>query len=221
MSRWEWLLWNYRFTVLFVTFTQDRVEYDVGSEDTTCLCINCKAKELPCLQPYHSRVVEQHVYVWKSRIEGFGLFARHSMRENDIICLYSGERRSDAVEETNKYTCRIQGDSKGSESFYIDGQDQPYYSGRWINHSNDPNARLVVPLGGVCDKVSQHHKMCNPCRMYQTYREKRGNLRRLWRSFSVQVKGVWFKVIESLWCCVYVKRVRHQVWIILNTRLMI
>ena len=134
---------------MFVTFTQDRVEYDVGSEDTTCLCINCKAKELPCLQPYHSRVVEQHVYVWKSRIEGFGLFARHSMRENDIICLYSGERRSDAVEETNKYTCRIQGDSKGSESFFIDGQDQPYYSGRWINHSNDPNARLVVPLGGV------------------------------------------------------------------------
>ena len=133
---------------MFVTFTQDRVKYDVGSEDTTCWCANCKVKELPCLQPYHSRVVEQHVYVWKSPIEGFGLFARHSMREKDIICLYSGERRTDAV-EGNKYTCKIQGDSKGSEPFYIDGQDKPYYSGRWLNHSIDPNARLVVPLGGV------------------------------------------------------------------------
>ena len=70
------------------------------------------------------------------------------MRKNDIICLYSGERRTDVV-EGNNYTCKIQGDPKGSKTFYIDGRDKPYYSGRWINHSKAPNARLVVPLGGV------------------------------------------------------------------------
>ena len=129
-------------------FTQDRVFYDAGSEDTRCLCIHCKVKGLPCLQPYHSRVVEQHVYVWKSTTHGFGLFARHSMRVNDIICLYSGERRTSVV-EGNNYTCKIQGDSKGSETFYIDGRNKPYYSGRWINHSTVPNASLIVPLGGV------------------------------------------------------------------------
>ena len=147
MGRWD-CYQIVAFIVLFVTFTQDRILCDVGSEDTTCLCVHCKVKGLPCLQPYHSRVVEQHVSVWKSTTHGFGLFARHPMRVKDIICLYSGERRTDAV-EGNNYTCKIQGDSKGSETFYIDGRDKPYYSGRWINHSNDPNARLVVPLGGV------------------------------------------------------------------------
>ena len=113
------------------------------------LCVHCKVKGLPCLQPYHSRVVEQHVYVCKSTTHRFGLLTRHSMWTKDIICLYSGERRTNTV-EGNNYTCRIQGDSKGSETFYWwSGRDKPYYSGRWINHSNVPNTRLIVPLGGV------------------------------------------------------------------------
>ena len=139
----------YVIVVYYVMFTQDRILYDSGSEDSTCLCVHCKVKGLPCLQPYYSRLVEQHVYVWKSKIHRFGLFAQHSMRVKDIICLYSGERRTKAV-EGNNYTCKIQqGDSKRNETFYIDGRDKPYYSGRWINHSTAPNARLIVPLGGV------------------------------------------------------------------------
>lgn len=136
---------------------QDRISHGVISEGSTCLCYSCTVKVGSCLQPYHSRVFERHVYVWESPIHGFGLFARHSMRVKDIICLYSGQRRTSA-DEGNEFICKVQGDTKGNETFFIDGQDKPYYSGRWANHSHDPNARLVVPLGGV---ISCHdNKKC-------------------------------------------------------------
>ena len=137
---------------------QDRIYHGVASEGTTCSCYHCNVKGgNSCLQPYHSSVFERHVYVWKSPIDGFGLFARHPMRVKDIICLYSGERRTSA-DEGNEFICKVEGDRKGSENLFIDGRDKPYYSGRWANHSDDPNARLVVPLGGV---ISCHdNKKC-------------------------------------------------------------
>ena len=133
---------------LFVMFVQDRIWFATSSENTTCLCYHCtKCQEgLSCLQPLHSTIFEQHVYVSKSLVHGFGLFARHSMREKDIICLYSGEHRTSVV-EGNRYTCSVH--TKTGEILFIDGQDKPYYSGRWANHSTVPNARLVVPLGGL------------------------------------------------------------------------
>ena len=93
----------------------------------------------------------------RSDVHGIGLFATKRIKKKDIICLYSGERRLSA-DEGNEFICKVEGDTKGSETFFIDGRDKPYYSGRWINHSNDPNARLVVPLGGV---ISCHdNKKC-------------------------------------------------------------
>lgn len=122
------------------------------------MCHNCTTvKELPCLQPFHSTIFEQHVYVSKSTVHGFGLFARHLMREKDIICLYSGERRTSIV-QGNDYICKVEGDTDRTESFFIDGQDKPYYSGRWSNHSIVPNARLTVPLGGVL--ICHDNKKC-------------------------------------------------------------
>lgn len=139
-------------------FVQDRIYHGVVSEGTTCLCYRCNVEGgMSCLQPYHSSVFEQHVYVWESPIHGFGLFARHSMRVKDIICLYSGERRT-SVDEGNEFICKVEGDTKGSETFFIDGRDKPYYSGRWTNHSDDPNARLIVPLGGVI--TCHNNKKC-------------------------------------------------------------
>lgn len=140
-------------------FVQDRIRYSTKCEGTACLCYHCTAaKGLPCLQPYHATIFEQHVYVHKSPIHGYGLYARHAIRVKDIICLYSGERRTSVV-EGNNFICKVHtSDTKGSEVFFIDGQDTPHFSGRWANHSHVPNARLTVPLGGV---ISCHdNKKC-------------------------------------------------------------
>ena len=131
--------------------------YCPRSKSTTCLCHNCTLKTIPCLQPYHSSVFERHVYIAESSVHGYGLFARSPIRVKDIICLYSGDRRSSAI-EGNDYICKVTSCVQGVEPFFIDGKDKPYYSGRWANHSNFPNARLVVPLGGV---ISCHdNKKC-------------------------------------------------------------
>jgi len=63
------------------------------------------------------------------------------MKRSDIICLYSGVSRKKG-ESTGDFTCR-------TNICDIDGGDVDNYSGRWINHSYSPNARLVVPIGGL------------------------------------------------------------------------
>ena len=137
---------------------QDRVSDSIDtSVFTKCECYNCERnrynchrKVVPtsCLQPYHSSVFERNVYVWRSPIHRYGLFAQNRMKNKDIICLYSGERRVDAVEGHN-YTCKIKSVTTTEPDFYIDSQDPDNFSGRWANSSKTPNARLVIPLGGV------------------------------------------------------------------------
>ncbi len=81
------------------------------------------------------------MFVWRSNVHGYGLFARKNMTPGDIICLYSGSRRK-ADQVTGDFVCDIHGDP----SQKIDGRDLDNYSGRWINHSITPNARLCNPL---------------------------------------------------------------------------
>ena len=64
------------------------------------------------------------------------------MQPGNIICLYSGFLRK-ANEVTGNFVCDVHGDP----SQKIDGRDLDNYSGRWINHSITPNARLCNPLG--------------------------------------------------------------------------
>ena len=64
------------------------------------------------------------------------------MQPGDIICLYSGFLR-----KTNKVIGNFVCDVHGNPYRKIDGQDVDNYSGRWINHSITPNARLCIPLG--------------------------------------------------------------------------
>ena len=90
--------------------------------------------------------MEMNAFVWKSSVHGFGLFSRKHLRPGDIICLYSGTVGSSQTE--NAFTCKVDGAEHGS-TFMIDSSDHDNYSGRWINHSCVPNARLVVPIGGV------------------------------------------------------------------------
>ena len=127
---------------------QDRVSHSIDTPIATkCPCYNCQKKVVPCLQPYHSRVFEQNVYVWTSPIHRYGLFALKSMNSKDIICLYSGERRADPV-EGHDYTCTVKSVTTEPD-FVIDSEDPNNHSGRWANCSTNPNARLTIPLGGV------------------------------------------------------------------------
>ena len=63
------------------------------------------------------------------------------MKHKDIICLYSGVSRKKG-ESTGDFTC-------STSICDIDSGDVNNYSGRWINHSYTPNARLVIPIGGL------------------------------------------------------------------------
>ena len=129
---------------------QDRVLRCIDIKGIRCLCYNCteQQKRVPCLQPHHATVFEQNVYVWRSQIHNFGLFARNNMLPKDIICLYSGVRREEPI-EGNVFTCKIKSITVDTQDFYIDSNDPQNYCGRWMNHSKSPNARLVIPLGGV------------------------------------------------------------------------
>lgn len=63
------------------------------------------------------------------------------MKRSDLICLYSGFSRKKG-ESTGDFTC-------STNTCDIDSGDVNNYSGRWMNHSCTPNARLVVPIGGL------------------------------------------------------------------------
>ena len=128
-----------------------------------CLCYNCvttkdevSRKTLPCLQPYHKTHLEKNVFVWKSSVHGYGLFALKQLQQHDIICLYSGEIGSSQTD--NAFTCKVRGGSPDEDDILIDSSDHDNYSGRWLNHSRVPNARLVVPFKGIirCLKTNKH-----------------------------------------------------------------
>ena len=117
-----------------------------------CVCYNCfdDGDHLilngnPCLQPYYKTCMERNVFVWKSPVHGFGVYARKRLRPKEIICLYSGKPGSS--ETDNPFICKVDGEEDGS--ILIDASDPNNYSGRWINHSFVPNARLVVPICGL------------------------------------------------------------------------
>ena len=81
-------------------------------------------------------------------MHGIGLFATKRIKKKDIICLYSGDIVSEMHAETTKsnYLVEI---GVGKRTLFIDGQNTKNFSGRWINHHFQPNARLVQPAGGI------------------------------------------------------------------------
>ena len=138
------------------TTNSDVVKTPTDGSPFTCPCQHCFFKELvddilhkniqvrqfKCLQPFHMMVVERNVFVWSSTIHGHGLFARKKLKPFDIICLYSGDLHNKDWTISGDFTCQI-------DQGFIDSSDRwNNFSGRWMNHSCSPNARLVVPLGG-------------------------------------------------------------------------
>ena len=96
------------------------------------------------MQPYFRTGLEHNVFASQSRAHGIGLFTRKNLKVKDIICLYSGKVVSENTE--GKYIVEV---STTEGKMFIDGQDINNFSGRWINHSIRPNARLVQPVGGI------------------------------------------------------------------------
>ena len=96
------------------------------------------------MQPYLPTGFEPNVFARKSTVDGIGLFAGKRLQKEDIICLYSGNVVSETTE--SKYVVKV---SDQNGSILIDGHDVDNFSGKWINHSLRPNARLVKPIGGI------------------------------------------------------------------------
>lgn len=85
-------------------------------------------------------------------MHGMGLFARRNLQKKDIICFYSGDVPLKNIK--SKYIAEVK-DLKG-EIILIDGDDVKNFSGRWMNHSARPNARLVKPIGGILRYDKKH-----------------------------------------------------------------
>ena len=114
----------------------------------------------PCLQPYRTSVLEQNVFVWRSKIHNYGLFARKSIAKGDIICLYSGSLHENIATNKSDFICTIQHNNK---KYHIDSNDILNYSGRWCNHSVVPNARLLVPRIGILKLRTGQHAILVEC----------------------------------------------------------
>ena len=113
-----------------------------------------------CLQPYHYSVLERNVFVWRSKIHNYGLFARKTMVKGDIICLYSGSLHTNILNNKGDFICSI---ALNNKKYYIDARDILNYSGRWCNHSVVPNARLLVPLRGILKLKTGQHAILIQC----------------------------------------------------------
>ena len=76
----------------------------------------------------------------ESGVHGIGLFASKRIQKRDIICLYSGK----LVKENTKsdFVANV---IVSKTKMFIDGRDVNNFSGRWINHRLNPNARLIQP----------------------------------------------------------------------------
>ena len=111
---------------------------------TCCHCYHCRNPELSlqCLQPFYQQ--EPDVFVSKSSLHGFGLFAETNIREGTTICLYSGSRTTKdlntMIDNEMSFWATIVEDDGNYWS--IDSTKPNNHSGRWCNHSHKPNAEL-------------------------------------------------------------------------------
>ena len=87
--------------------------------------------------------LEHNVVARESKVHGIGLFARKRIKKGDIICLYSGKLVSENTKSDFVANVIV-----SKRKMFIDGRDVDNFSGRWINHRLNPNARLTQPWEG-------------------------------------------------------------------------
>ena len=106
-----------------------------------CQCHNCSQENgKPCLQPLFKTGLEHNVVARESEVHGIGLFASKRIQKGDIICLYSGILAKENTE--SDFVANV---TVSEQKMFIDGRDVNNFSGRWINHRLNPNARLIQP----------------------------------------------------------------------------
>ena len=106
-----------------------------------CQCHNClQGNGKPCLQPLFKTGLEHNVVARESKVHGIGLFASKRIQKRDIICLYSGKLVKKNTESDFVANVIVSNTKK-----FIDARDVKNFSGRWINHRLNPNARLIQP----------------------------------------------------------------------------
>ena len=106
-----------------------------------CQCHNClQGNGKPCLQPLFKTGLEHNVVARESKVHGIGLFASKRIQKRDIICLYSGTLVKENTESDFVANVIVSNTKK-----FIDARDVKNFSGRWINHRLNPNARLIQP----------------------------------------------------------------------------
>ena len=106
-----------------------------------CQCHNCSQENgKPCLQPLFKTGLEHNVVARESEVHGIGLFASKRIQKHDIICLYSGTLVKENTESDFVANVIV-----SNTKMFIDGRDVNNFSGRWINHRLNPNARLIQP----------------------------------------------------------------------------
>ena len=95
-------------------------------------------------QPYAHFECERDVYVARSHISGYGLFAKTNIRRHSIACMYSGKLvRHAEIPDSNTWIAHI------DNVWGIDAQDEKNLSGRWANHSLRNNAKIALPNDGI------------------------------------------------------------------------
>jgi len=145
---------------------QDRINAiiakDVEELSNDCVCDNCFEEEGGrCLQPYYKTGLEHNVFARSSDVHGIGLFSRKHLKQGDIICLYSGTTTISSTQ--SEFIAKVMVSTDPDQKIFIDSVDTDNFSGRWINHSIYPNARLVLPIGGLLTYKDQRVAILVEC----------------------------------------------------------
>lgn len=95
-------------------------------------------------QPFAHFHCEKDVYVAKSRISGYGLFAKNFIPKDSMACYYSGALvRLAQTPDSNDWVAHV------DKVWGIDAQSMHNLSGRWANHSLAHNAKIAMPDAGL------------------------------------------------------------------------
>ena len=116
-------------------------------------------------QPFAHFECEKNVYVAKSQISGYGLFAKNPIPKNSFACYYSGVLvRVDEIPDSNEWVANV------DRVKCIDSQSRYNLSGRWANHSLANNAYIALPDAGL-HGILLHGRIKRLCLIIQTLRD--------------------------------------------------
>ena len=80
----------------------------------------------------------------RSKISGYGLFAKNDIPSCSVACLYSGDLvKSGDMPDTNIWIANI------DDEWGIDASKPHNFSGRYANHALNNNCVIVMPLDGL------------------------------------------------------------------------